>query len=316
MLNFRTIFENFYKKGIPTSIILEEVEPDSREEEMISNAQERREKGSWGEKYQYSGSLAATAQALYNYLVENGEINPEDKDIYDIIPLGGDPLYQFTTSDFEDVYWVGDENTTQDTAEDMVKDLIEDIGLSDSFSEGFVEQYIDLRRYNRWVREFFDEDAYAEPEAYLDDEDRLPDEKQEQYLQFYRLKLEKLISLQNDGNDSEETENEIEKTEEKIQYILDNPKGKYDDSKLEDAIEQMYSAYKDDPESFWSNYYGDDYKDWLINLNFIDMDDLVQGVIDSDGFGNTINSYNGEVDEQRLDNETYYIFPQGPYTGY
>ncbi len=42
--------------------------------------------------------------------------------------------------------------------------------------------------------------------------------------------------------------------------------------------------------------------------DFIDMDALIKDVVDTDGYGTTINSYDGTEDTVEFDNETYYIF--------
>jgi hypothetical protein len=50
-------------------------------------------------------------------------------------------------------------------------------------------------------------------------------------------------------------------------------------------------------------------RDYGLNMqDFVDMGALIKDVVDTDGYGNTINSYDGTEDTVEFDNETYYIF--------
>jgi hypothetical protein len=50
-------------------------------------------------------------------------------------------------------------------------------------------------------------------------------------------------------------------------------------------------------------------KDYGLNIqDFFDMDAFIKDVVDTDGYGTTINSYDGTEDTVEFDNETYYIF--------
>jgi len=50
-------------------------------------------------------------------------------------------------------------------------------------------------------------------------------------------------------------------------------------------------------------------RDYGLNMqDFVDMDSLIKDVVNTDGYGNTINSYDGSEDTVEFDGETYYIF--------
>ena len=81
-------------------------------------------------------------------------------------------------------------------------------------------------------------------------------------------------------------------------------------------IDNQYSIYENDPESWFGDYYGDtdeDYREFLERNGFIDRDEVVSAVIDSDGYGNILNHYDGTQEEVMIGDETYYIFPNDVY---
>jgi hypothetical protein len=52
---------------------------------------------------------------------------------------------------------------------------------------------------------------------------------------------------------------------------------------------------------------GTDYFEWIIEHDFIDKDGLIEGVVESDGYGVSLSSYDGDVNEEVVDGKTYYI---------
>lgn len=311
MLNFKSVLHNFEPKSIPLSLVLESVE-----NEYLLDAQERREKGVWAPENLYSGSAGECAHALYKYLIREGKMDPETTDVYDIILMDwAYDLREFTTTDFEEKWMVGSEADTRNSAESSLEEFIKEHGFS-GFREGFANQYIDNDAFNSFVRMFFENDAYDDPESYLDETDRLPSEKQEQFLTFYRLKLDKLRSKLKSEGESKEVLDEIGDVLEKIEDIHQNPLGEYDDSKLDDYIEARVENYRDEPEDWFKDYYGggdEEYSRWLEENDFIDKEELIEAVIDEDGFGNILNHYDGSVDEEIFNDEIYYIFYDGEY---
>ena len=41
--------------------------------------------------------------------------------------------------------------------------------------------------------------------------------------------------------------------------------------------------------------------------HYIDKDEFIQDVIDTDGYGHTINSYDGSADEVRVNDQLFYV---------
>jgi hypothetical protein len=68
---------------------------------------------------------------------------------------------------------------------------------------------------------------------------------------------------------------------------------------IEDKVEDYVNDRMRDPLAFIEEF-------GLKIDNFIDKDELAQGLLDTDGYG-VMNSYDGEYDTIEFNDETYYI---------
>ena len=242
------------------------------------------------------------------------------KDVYDILPVGDYVLKEFTTTDFQGRWKVGDSDDTEREAIRYVKDLIGDMGY-EGFNESFVTEHFDEDSYKFYLKEFFEEDVYNSPESYLDDSDR--ELSRGQVARITELKeIIQGLEFERDSLDGEDEEyeseyerlnDEITILQEEIQEIEDDPDGDYDSDKLDDVVESRVSDYKYDAKDFHSTFFGDDFKQWVVDNGFINEDDFAQAVVDSDGYGATLNNYDGSEDSISFEGETYYIFYDGDF---
>jgi len=69
---------------------------------------------------------------------------------------------------------------------------------------------------------------------------------------------------------------------------------------IDEKVESLVSDAKYDPESFMSEM-------GLNWADYIDKDDFINGVIDEDGYGHTINSYDGTADEVYVNDKLFYV---------
>lgn len=243
----------------------------------------------------------------------------EGVDVYNIVPIGG--YYDMT--EFEVVnaglegrrYVVGDADEMDSSAVTYVENLIDDIGI-DGFSKSFAMDYIDEDRIRDYADDIYSDDVSNNPEVYLDENDRELSEKQERDIQLFENKIKNLKSQLekfNDILDETEDEDEIENIEEKIseyedlvteyedeiESIKNSPNGEFPQDLIDEKVEELVSDATDDPESFIS--------DQGLNWDeFIDKDEFIRGVIDTDGYG-TVNGYDGNMDEVEIKGETYYV---------
>ena len=260
--------------------------------------------------------LVSDIEALEDEITELKNL----KDVYDILPVGDYILKEFTTTDFQGRWKVGDSDDTERAAVLYVKDMIGDMGY-EGFNESFVTEHFDDNSYKVYLRDFFESDVYDSPESYLDDSDR--ELSRGQVARIAELKeIIQGLEFERDSLDDEDEEyeseyerlnDEITILQEEIQEIEDDPDGDYDSDKLDDVVESKVSDYKYDAKDFHSTFFGDDFKQWIIDNDFIDENEFAQAVVDSDGYGATLNNYDGSEDSISFERETYYIFYDGDF---
>ena len=336
----------------------------------LEMTQERRQNNEWDPEVLDNGDEGSCAWALFNFLVQNGDIQaktPENitrieeinselrtlrqtydnienaneitdlvsdiesledeleelnnlKDVYDMIPLNGKnyELYRFTTTDFESEWQVGDSASTEQSALESVKNLLDDVGY-DGFNPNFVESHIDEEQWKGWLQDFFESDVYENPESYLDESDR--ELSRGQVARIAELQeIIKGLEFEKDSLDDEDEEyeseyerlnDEITILQEEIQEIEDDPDGEYDSDKLDDFVRDRVNEYKYEMESFLSNYYGVSMGEFIRDNDMIDEKSLIQDVVDTDGYGVTLNTWDGSEESVSYNGDTYYLFDNG-----
>ena len=227
-------------------------------------------------------------------------------DVYNIIPTGD--YYDMT--EFEVLadgyrdrrYAVGTERETQESAYDSVEGLIDDIGY-EGFSQSFLEDYIDTDELKNYVYDFYYDDINEQPESYLSDEDRELSDAQEEQISVKQRTIGKLqnqidlLEKRMDGQYDDEISEKIDELREmisdleiEIDEIKENPEGDFPEELIEREIDSRVDDALYDPAD-WIRNYGLDLK------NFIDQREFINGVIDADGIGHTLNRYDGSDDE-------------------
>ena len=237
-------------------------------------------------------------------------------DVYNIIPYG--EFYHTTQFIVIDVgltdreYAVGTESEMESSAYDMVDSSIDDIGY-ESYNKSLVMGHIDTDEVVDYFRDFFEDDAANEPSAYVDEEYRMLSNEQEDQITLLKEKIErielKIKRLEDEfgGEDDDEIQSdidelngEIDDLNDEISDIESSPEGDYPEDKIEEAVEDRLRDVKYDPESY--------IKDWgLDHENFIDRRAFIQDVIDIDGYAHTLNNYDGNADEQKVQDQWFYV---------
>jgi hypothetical protein len=85
-----------------------------------------------------------------------------------------------------------------------------------------------------------------------------------------------------------------------IEEIEGSPEGDFPDDLIDDKVQELVSDVRSDPESFM-NEHGLEWE------HYIDKDEFIQDVVDTDGYGHTINSYDGSADEVRVNDQLFYV---------
>ena len=238
-------------------------------------------------------------------------------DVYNIIPTGT----YYDASEFEVIgapevedrrYVVGDESEMETSAYEYVEQLIDDIGY-EGFNSYFVQQHIDEDAVISYAEDLFNQDVYDSPDSYLEDDQRNLSEKQEEKIAILNDKIEKYRELitklegSMDGEDDEDIEERIDELNEaitdmdtEVEDIKDDPEGDFPDYLLDEIITNRIYDVKNDVEGFMN--------EWGLEMNeYIDKDAFIKGIVEEDGYGTTLNGYDGSADEINIEGETYYV---------
>ena len=286
--------------------------------EKLSDLDEKRREDEWNVENQDDES--ERTEAVYKYLNQHGDVDmveddegnevPEDK--YYINPNG-----RATYGYGKQYEWLGGGNGfnpneydvyTEDEADSAarqaVENLVDDSGM-DAFSSWAFNDALNDRQWYDWLYDYYDDYIRSSPEDF-DIPLELSNQQmtQVQQLQSNIDSLNKRLESEDLPDEKyEEIEIKIEGLEEIIQEINDDPQGEYDESSIENEITGRVDEYKDDIHGF-IDHYGSD-KEFI--MDFIDLDKLTETVVSSDGYGNMLNSYDGDYDTFNINGTEYYV---------
>jgi len=286
--------------------------------EKLSDLDEKRRQGEWNVENQDEES--ERTEALYDYLEQHGEVDmvedeeenevPEDK--YYINPNGR------ATYGFGKQYeWLGGGNGfnpntydvyTEDEADDAAKvaieSMLDDMGY-EAFSSWVFEDALDQGSWTSWLQDFYDDYVRQDPESFdIPLELSQQQNRQVQQLQATLDSLNNRLETEDLPDDQYEAiELKIEGLEDTIQEIKDDPQGEYDESLIENEINDRVSEWDDDIQGFIKHYGYD--KGFI--MDFVDTDKIVETVLQHDGIGSTLNSYDGDYDTFNINGTEYYV---------
>lgn len=238
-------------------------------------------------------------------------------DVYNIIPVGEHyDLQQFEVINSNvdgNTYAVGDEDEMQSSCYEYVEQLIDDIGY-EGFSNGFAQDYIDSDAVASYAEDVYDDDVRNNPDSYFSDEDRSLSDEQQEEIEILRNKIQQTETLRerlegemDGGEDDDETQENIDELMERIEEmeseitdIEEDPSGEFPEDMITEKIDELVSDVKDDPEGFMETF-GLNWED------YIDKDEFIKGVIDADGYGHTMSTYDGNADEVYVQDKLFYV---------
>ena len=225
--------------------------------------------------------------------------------VYDIIPLYDYyGMYEFEYGGAE--YAVGDDESADEAATERTRSLIDDIGY-EGFSPSFMEWHVDGDQVADYAEDWFWDDMSDSPEDYLDDDDRELSKEAENNIDLLDEMIGEFQSdLEETDNqmDEEELLSKIEELEIEKQDISDDDDNyEYTEEAKDNYVERRKDEVKDDPVGFLRDFgMEESIKD------FINEDDFIEAVIEADGRGHTLSSYDGNENEISFDDEWYYIY--------
>jgi hypothetical protein len=167
------------------------------------------------------------------------------------------------------------------------------------------EDYLDRDEIKRWLYDSYYEMVLDDPESWSI-EKQLSNEQQKM-VETFESRMEKLnYRLENEeltDDENTEIEDQISSIEDIIKDIKEDPKGEYDENEIEEAIERLTDEEADDFPAYLKNHGFD--SDYI--LNFVDIDEVIDYVIRSDGYGSVLNRYDGSEDQEKVEGTWFYV---------
>lgn len=255
--------------------------------------------------------IEVKTNVLYEWLIENGE-DPDEVSISDIEHRGS----YYDTDEFEvkdvGIFAVGTDDEMMSSAKEYLEDYIEEVGYG-GFYNSLLEEHIDNEEVAAYARDFYEDDVYSNPESYLDDDKRMLSSKQKEQVDIFEMRkdrlgrsIEQFLNGLGGENDEwyrkkiEELEVIIEEFNEEIEMIKGDPDGDYPETLVSQVIDDNVSEVKRDPMQFIDDF-------GLEISNFINKGKFIEEIINIDGYGNTLNRYDGTADEMFLDGDLFFV---------
>ena len=202
-------------------------------------------------------------------------------------------VFYVLTNDLEESkerWAVGDNYDTHMSAYERIDELIDDIGIK-GFNQSFVEDYIDVEELKETFREDEENNVRENLEDFFDEEDfEYSDPAVQERIEEIELFLKDSENLSQEQYD--ELNEELDELKDSDKTIPENL--------IEEKVEDLVNDLVDDPMSVIENY-------GLEIENYIDTRAFKEGLLQSDGIGHTLNSYDGDYDTIEFNDETYYI---------
>jgi hypothetical protein len=253
--------------------------------------------------------LSYQTEALFQHLKSSGVVDEDEgEDKYFIYPdyeSGFVQHFIWLGSDlFESEWVVIREDKIYEAAYNSLKDTIDEVGY-ESFSSWVWEDYLDRDEIKRWLYDSYSEMVWDDPESW-GIEKQLSNEQQKM-IETFESKIEKLnYRLENEeltDDEESEIEDQISSIEDIIKDIKEDPKGEYDDDEIDEAIERLTDEEADDFPAYLKNH---GFHSSYI-LNFVDIDEVIDYVIRSDGYGSILNRYDGSEDQEKVEGTWFYV---------
>jgi hypothetical protein len=259
----------------------------------------------------YAEILDAKTKALYEWLIDNGE-DPDEVSISDIEHRGS----YYDTDEFAvegvGIFAVGTDDEMMSSAKEYLEDYIDEEGYG-GFYHSLLEEHIDNEEVAAYARDFYEDDVYSNPESYLDDDKRMLSSKQKEQVDIFEMRkdrlgrsIEQFLKGLGGENDEwyrrkiEELEVIIEEFNEEIEMIKADPDGGFPETLVSQVIDDNVYGVKRDPMQFIDDF-------GLDISNFINKREFIEEIINIDGYGHTLNRYDGTADEVFVDGDLFFV---------
>jgi hypothetical protein len=247
---------------------------------------------------------------------EINEIN-DMMDVYNLIPqerYGFYSMSQFEVVSNNDLdgaeFAVGTEYEVEKSCRER---LDEDLDNPEHFSESFIENHIDEDSVLDYFRDHYEYDVAENPEVYFNEDDfELSQEQEEkkskleQEIAEYEERQENLDSEIEEPEEYSRMYDQIQEHIDSLQEQIDDmePDGEPSQDMIDDKVEEMLRDVKRNIIHYM--------KDWGMEIaKYINKESAVEDIINSDGYGQILNGYDGNYDEVDVDGDNFIVMRVG-----
>ena len=276
-------------------------------------SQERKEQDVWNINNTDSEGIAANI--LFNFLVSEGDLDPEEDSVYDLEPLNlFYRMYQFRVPQLNRNYAVDDYDETETTIKEYLKEYFKDEDNLNNISDETLRSNLDEKDLIRMIRDVHEDWVYDDPSGYLGENQRDLNGEQESLVNSYNQKIlkfeseiEKLAALKiDDEGQQKKIDNYLEKlislVEDynlEMEEIKENPKGDWFEWAIEEYIDNQVEYYSDDLLQFIADHD-------MPYSHVVNMESLIDSEYENNGY-DVLPTYDGKAEEVYFDGETYVI---------
>ncbi len=276
-------------------------------------SQERKEQDVWNINNTDSEGIAANI--LFNFLVSEGDLDPEEDSVYDLEPLNlFYRMYQFRVPQLNRNYAVDDYDETETTIKEYLKEYFKDEDNLNNISDETLRSNLDEKDLIRMIRDVHEDWVYDDPGGYLGENQRDLNGEQESLVNSYNQKIlkfeseiEKLAALKiDDKGQQKKIDNYLEKlislVEDynlEMEEIKENPKGDWFEWAIEEYIDNQVEYYSDDLLQFIADHD-------MPYSHVVNMESLIDSEYENNGY-DVLPTYDGKAEEVYFDGETYVI---------
>lgn len=241
-----------------------------------------------------------------NYGVE--VLEEEGESIYNLLP-GEHSHYNLATfewlgeNDSGMMFAVGEWEQVYEAAKEHVRSLWDDIGVN-LFSQGIIENHIDVTQVVSLFEEIFESDVEENPDVYFNEDDLPLSDKQMEKIKNLEEELDSLHNFIDNTEDTDGVDEAMERIEDiefEIDEIKDAPEGEPTYEMIQNVVNNLIRDVRDNPVRYLREY------GFEID-SFIDVDSLITDVVDMDGTGPSLSSYDGSENDVRINSAWYYVY--------
>jgi len=276
-------------------------------------SQERKEQDVWNINNTDGEGIAANI--LFNFLISEGDLDPEEDSVYDLEPLNlFYRMYQFRVPQLNRNYAVDDYDETETTIKEYLKEYFKDEDNLNNISDETLKDNLDEKDLIRMIRDVHEDWVYDDPSGYLGENQRDLNGEQESLVNSYNQKIlkfeseiEKLAALKiDDEGQQKKIDNYLEKlislVEDynlEMEEIKENPEGDWFEWAIEEYIDNQVEYYSDDLLQFIADHD-------MPYRHVVNMESLIDSEYENNGY-DALPTYDGKAEEVYFDGETYVI---------